>query len=55
MAGTLTALTEEPVPRWGGVFERTDGSGWWVEVWDFSSAPSEDAPEGPILSYVMLW
>jgi len=55
MAGSLRPIADEQVPRWGGLFERPDGSGWWVELWDFRAGTLEDRPEGPILSYVMLW
>lgn len=55
MAGSMEPIADDQVPRWAGLFERPDGAGWWVEVWDFPAGTLDDGPEGPIISYVMLW
>ncbi len=44
------------VRRYAGLFNRTDGVQFWVELWDFREGSGfSSAPNAPVLSYVMLW
>ncbi len=54
--GTLTPVDDPRLARYSGEFTRADGVRFWVELWDFRGATGfRSAPEGPVLSYVMLW
>jgi hypothetical protein len=54
LAGTLQSVAAAPAPRYHGYFLRGDGVGWWVEVWEFRDGGYRNAPDGPVLAYVML-
>lgn len=56
MVGTLGEVDDERIARWSGRFDRDDGVVVWTELWDFRDAPGfTEGPEGPVLSYVLIW
>lgn len=56
LTGSIGKVTDERIARWSGRFDRSDGIILWVELWDFRDAPGfTDGPEGPALSYVIVW
>jgi hypothetical protein len=56
LEGTLGEVADERIARWSGRFDRADGVVVWAELWDFREAPGfTDGPEGPVLSYVLIW
>ena len=56
VAGVLQEIEDERVARYAGLFSRPDGVAFWVEMWDFREASAfEGGPEGPVLTYVVLW
>lgn len=55
LTGTLSPIPDDRLLRIGGLFERDDGAGWWVEVWDFPSSDLDQGDEAVVVSYVMLW
>jgi hypothetical protein len=54
LSGVLGRTDDTRLPRYGGLFTRTDGVSFWVELWDFRTATGFQ-PSDPILTYVMLW
>lgn len=54
LAGSLELVVDDRLPRYSGLFERTDGTAFWVEFWDFRGTTLSDI-EGPVLTYVALW
>ena len=55
-AGTMERIQDGRVPRWGGTYLRSDGVHLRAELWDFRDQTGfSSAPDGPLLSYVMLW
>ena len=56
LVGQLQLVDDTRLPRYSGLFNRTDGVRYWVELWDFrQGAGFVSAPNAPVLSYVMLW
>lgn len=56
LEGTLGEVADERIARWSGRFDRLDGVVVWTELWDFRDAPGfTDGPDGPVLSYVLIW
>jgi len=56
LAGSMDRIPDDRVPRFGGRFNRPDGTMWWVELWDFRErAVGVTGPSTPILVYVALW
>lgn len=56
ITGTLAPVLDNRLPRYSGVFARSDGVRFWVELWDFrSSTGFRSPPPGPVLTYVTLW
>lgn len=55
LTGTMATIDDERLMRFGGSFERGDGVGFRVELWDFRTSTFERGPGEPILSYVMIW
>lgn len=56
LTGSLEAIPDDRVPRYGGRFSRPDGTMWWVELWDFRHrAAGTTGPSEPILVYVSIW
>lgn len=56
MSGSLERLGDDRLPRFGGLFTRSDGLRYWVEVWDFRSrADGTTGPDLPVLTYVAMW
>jgi hypothetical protein len=56
VAGSLLPVTDDRVARVAGFFTRGDGTGYWVEIWDFRNAPGfTDPPPNPVVTYVVLW
>jgi hypothetical protein len=56
LVGQLQPTDDPRLPRYSGLFSRTDGVRFWVELWDFrESTGFRSAPDAPVLSYVMLW
>ena len=51
MTGQLQLSTDERLPRYTGVFFRSDGTAYWVEFWDFRGTELGDAP---VLTYVLI-
>jgi hypothetical protein len=54
LSGVLNRTDDPRLPRYSGLFTRTDGVSFWVELWDFRTATGFQ-PADPILTYVMLW
>jgi hypothetical protein len=54
MSGSLARSDDERLPRYTGLFTRTDGVSMWVELWDFRVATGFQTAD-PILTYVVLW
>ncbi|MBT8197411.1 MAG: hypothetical protein HKN01_12275 [Acidimicrobiia bacterium] len=55
VAGAFEPIEIGTVPREGGRFGRPDGVSYWVEVWDFSGSAISGAPDGLVITYVVLW
>ncbi len=56
LAGALRRTDDDRLPRYSGLFTRSDGVAFWVELWDFREATRfRGAPDSPILTYVVLW
>lgn len=56
LPGTMGRVDDPDVLRYAGRFDRQDGTIFWVELWDFREAPGyTNAPDGPALSYVMIY
>ena len=56
LTGNLEPVDDPRLLRYAGLFNRTDGVRFWVELWDFREATGfASAPNTPMLSYVMLW
>ncbi len=56
LAGALRRADDDRLPRYSGLFSRTDGVAFWVELWDFREATRfRGAPRSPVLTYVVLW
>ncbi len=56
ITGVLELTADSRLPRYSGVFSRSDGVRFWVELWDFRAATGfRNPPPGPILAYVTLW
>lgn len=54
--GNLRPVDDPRLARFSGEFTRADGVRFWVELWDFRGATGfRSAPDGPVLTYVMLW
>ena len=54
LSGVLARTEDARLPRYAGLFTRTDGVNLWVELWDFRDATGFQAAD-PILTYVVLW
>jgi hypothetical protein len=54
LSGTLTRISDAADPHSQGLFTRTDGVRFWVELWDFRGSTNASPPV-PILIYVELW
>lgn len=54
LSGVLARTDDDRLPRYAGLFSRTDGVSFWVELWDFRAAGGFKAAD-PILTYVVLW
>ena len=49
-------VVDDRVARVSGFFTRGDGTGYWVEIWDFREAPGfNDPAPNPVVTYVVLW
>ncbi len=56
LPGTMGRVEDENVLRYAGRFDRSDGTIFWVELWDFREAPGyTNAPDGPALTYVIIY
>ncbi len=56
LVGQLAVAGDPRLPRYSGLFQRSDGVEFWVELWDFREGRGfRSAPAAPVLSYVMLW
>lgn len=56
VAGSLQPVVDDRVARVSGFFTRGDGTGYWVEIWDFREAPGFNDPvPNPVVTYVVLW
>lgn len=56
LTGRLDRTDDPRLPRFAGLFRRSDGAAFWVELWDFREATGiRGAPPRPVLTYVMLW
>jgi len=54
LSGVFSPTDDARLPRYAGLFTRTDGVNLWVELWDFREASGFKAAD-PILTYVVLW
>lgn len=54
LSGILSLTNDARLPRYSGLFSRTDGVSLWVELWDFRVATGF-AKADPILTYVVMW
>jgi hypothetical protein len=54
LSGVLSLTDDARLPRYAGLFTRTDGVSMWVELWDFRLATGFEKAD-PILTYVVLW
>jgi hypothetical protein len=54
LSGVLARTDDARLPRYAGLFTRTDGVNFWVELWDFRVATGFQAAD-PILTYVAMW
>ena len=54
LSGVLALTADARLPRYAGLFTRTDGVNLWVELWDFRHATGFKTAD-PILTYVVLW
>ena len=54
LSGVLSLTDDARLPRYAGLFTRTDGVSMWVELWDFPLATGFEKAD-PILTYVVLW
>ena len=54
LTGNLELVTDDRLPRYSGLFERTDGVAFWVELWDFRGTDISEI-HSPVLAYVALW
>jgi hypothetical protein len=54
LSGVLALTDDARLPRYAGLFTRTDGVSLWVELWDFRTATGFKTAD-PILTYVVLW
>lgn len=54
LRGELSLTDDTRLPRYAGLFARTDGLSFWVELWDFRAATGFQTAD-PILTYVVLW
>lgn len=54
LSGAFTRTDDARLPRYAGLFSRTDGVSMWVELWDFRVATGFEKAD-PILTYVVLW
>ncbi|MFZ0493432.1 MAG: hypothetical protein WAM81_09610 [Acidimicrobiia bacterium] len=52
--GTFARVDMQDVPHYEGLFARSDGVRFWVELWDFRGT-GPDNPNVPLLAYVELW
>ncbi|NNC74288.1 MAG: hypothetical protein HKN93_02130 [Acidimicrobiia bacterium] len=55
VAGRFEPIEATTVPRVGGRFARPDGVSYWVEIWDFRGSSIVGAPNGLVITYVVLW
>lgn len=56
LAGALVEINDDRLPHYGGVYTRSDGVRFWVELLDFRAASGfTSAPADPVLIYVMFW
>ena len=54
LTGSLELVTDDRLPRYSGLFERSDGVAFWVELWDFRGTDISEI-DSPVLAYVALW
>ena len=54
LSGVLSLTDDSRLPRYAGLFTRTDGTSIWVELWDFRVSTGFEKAD-PILTYVVLW
>jgi hypothetical protein len=54
--GTLERHSDDRLPRFAGLFTRSDGLAYWVELWEFREGTGfSERPDHPVLTYVVLW
>jgi hypothetical protein len=54
LLGSFRRIDTQDVPHYQGLFTRSDGVRFWVELWDFRGT-GPDNPNVPLLAYVELW
>lgn len=56
LQGALERYSDDRLPRFAGLFTRSDGLAYWVELWDFREGTGfSERPDHPVLAYVVLW
>jgi hypothetical protein len=56
LTGSMDPVPDDRLPRFQGVFERTDGVVMLVELWDFRHAGGfVSQPDDAVLTYVVIW
>lgn len=53
-SGSFSRTDQQDVPHYQGIFTRTDGIRFWIELWDFRNTGAGN-PDVPLLAYVELW
>jgi len=54
LSGSFSRSDQQDVPHYEGMFTRSDGVRFWVELWDFRDTGPAN-PNVPLLAYVELW
>lgn len=56
LEGSLERHPDDRLPRYAGLFHRSDGLAYRVELWDFREGSGfAERPDHPVLTYVVLW